>query len=179
MSRLITFRVLLSGMLLAATLAPAGPSEPAGFPQKSRAGVEDCLAIVVNRSNPTESLSLAELRKIFLGQQDHWSNGRRVAVVMLEPGNNERQVVLAQIYKMDEKDYNKYFVHSMFIGEVRAAPKALSTPAEVLKFVFNVPGAIGYVKASEVDDSLKIVRVDSYLPGEKEYELRFRGKPSK
>jgi ABC-type phosphate transport system substrate-binding protein len=150
----------------------------AGFPQQSRAG-DDSLAIVVNRSNPVDGLSFLELRKIFLEEQDHWSNGRRVTVVMLEPGKVERQVVLAQIYKMDEKDFNKYFLHSMFTGELHAAPKALASSGEVLKFVFNVPGAIGYLKASDVDDSVKIVRIDSRLPGEKEYAIRLHGKPSK
>jgi ABC-type phosphate transport system substrate-binding protein len=151
-------------------------SRTAGFPQQSRTGADDSLAIVVNRSNPVDSLSFPELRKIFLGEQDHWSNGRRVTVVMMEPGKVERQVVLMQIYKMDEKDFNKYFLHNMFTGELHTAPKALGGSAEVLKFIFNVPGGIGYLKASEVDDSVKVVRIDSRLPGEKDYAIRLHGK---
>lgn len=170
---LLTIAALLSLVLLTAT------TRTAGFPQQSRTAADDSLAIVVNRSNPVDGLSFLELRKIFLEEQDHWSNGRRVTVVMLEPGKVERQVVLAQIYKMDEKDFNKYFLHSMFTGELHTAPKALASSGEVLKFVFNVPGAIGYLKASDVDDSVKIVRIDSRLPGEKDYAIRLHGKPSK
>jgi hypothetical protein len=114
-----------------------------------------------------------------MGEQDHWSNGRRITVVMLEPGKAERQAVLAQIYKMDEKDFNQYFLHSMFTGELHAAPKALGSSTEVLKFVFNIPGAIGYLKSSEVNDSVKVVRIDSRLPGEKDYAIRLRGKSAK
>jgi ABC-type phosphate transport system substrate-binding protein len=146
---------------------------------QSRAAADDSLAIVVNRSNPVDSLSFPELRKIFMEEQDHWSNGRRITVVMLEPGRVERQAVLAQIYKMDEKDFNQYFLHSMFTGELHAAPKALGSPAEVLKFVFNIPGAIGYLKPSEVNDSVKVVRIDSRLPGEKDYAIRLHGKSAK
>ena len=87
--------------------------------------------------------------------------------------------MLAQIYKMDEKDFNQYFLHSMFTGELHAAPKALGSPAEVLKFVFNIPGAIGYLKPSEVNDSVKVVRIDSRLPGEKDYAIRLHGKSAK
>jgi ABC-type phosphate transport system substrate-binding protein len=177
--RLFIFLLMLSSGVLMSPVLPMGSSGRAEFPPQGRSGVEDSLAIVVNRSNPVESLSLPELRKIFLGDQNHWSNGRRIAVVMLEPPKVERQVVLAQIYQMDEKDFNKYFLHSMFTGEVHAAPKALATSEEVLKFVFNVPGAIGYVKASDVNDSVKIVRIDSRLPGEKEYPIRLRGKAAK
>jgi ABC-type phosphate transport system substrate-binding protein len=175
--RLIILLLLLASGALIFTALPLGTSQGAGFPPQGRAGVEDCLAIVVNRSNPVESLSFTELRKIFLGDPNHWSNGRRITVVMLEPGKVERQVVLSQIYQMDEKDFNRYFLHSMFTGELHAAPKSLATSSDVLKFVFNVPGAIGYLKASDVDDSVKIVRIDSRLPGDKEYAIRLHGKP--
>jgi ABC-type phosphate transport system substrate-binding protein len=160
-------------------MVPMGTGGRAGFPPQGRAAADDSLAIVVNRSNPVESLSFLELRKIFLENQDHWSNGRRITVIMLEPGKVERQVVLAQIYQMDEKDFNKYFLHGMLTGEVHVAPKAMTNSTEVLKFVFNVPGAIGYVKASDVNDSVKVVRIDSRLPGEKDYSIRLHAKPIK
>lgn len=157
-----------------ATLLSAGLSP--GLDAQSRSAADDSIAIVVNRSNPVENLSFPELRKIFLGEQIHWSNGRRITVVMLEPGNSERQAVLVQIYKMGEKDFNSHFLHGMFTGEIHAAPKALPSSAEVLKFVLNVPGAIGYVKAPEVNDSVKVIRVESRLPSEKDYLLRLHGK---
>jgi len=107
------------------------------------------------------------------------SRRRFKLVGMLEPGNSERQAVLAQIYKIGEKDFNNYFLHAMFTGEVHAAPKALPSSPEVLKFVLNVPGAIGYVKTPEVNDSVKVVRVESRLPSEKEYPLHLHGKLAK
>jgi ABC-type phosphate transport system substrate-binding protein len=152
---------------------------PAGLVPQSRAAGEDSLAIVVNHANPIENLPFPELRKIFLGEQTHWSNGRRITVVMLEPGKPERQAVLSQIYKMDDKDFTNHFLHGMFTGEIHAAPKTLATSTEVLKFVFNVPGAIGYLKAPEVDESVKVVRIDSRLPGEKDYTIRLHAKPAK
>ena len=179
MPRLTIFALLLAIAALprVVSLPPSGGT--AESPPQSRAAPDDSLAFVVNRSNPVDSLSFPELRKIFLGEQDHWSNGRRITVVMLEPGKAERQAVLAQIYKMDEKDFNQYFLHSMFTGELHAAPKALGSSTEVLKFVFNIPGAIGYLKPSEVNDSVKVVRIDSRLPGEKDYAIRLRGKSAK
>jgi hypothetical protein len=52
------------------------------------------------------------------------------------------------------------------------SPKTLNTPVGVCKFVFNVPGAIGYVRASDVDDSVRVVRIDGHLPEDREYDLR-------
>ena len=139
----------------------------------------DSLGIVVNRSNPVENLSFPELRKIFLGEQSHWSNGRRISVVMLEPGKQERQAVLAQIYRMDDKDFDKHFSQGLSSGEIHAAPKTLATSAEVLKYVYNVPGAIGYVRVTEADDSVKILHIDSRLPGDKDYSIRLHPKPAR
>jgi hypothetical protein len=49
----------------------------------------------------------------------------------------------------------------------------------VLKFVFNVPGAIGYLRASDVDGSVKILRVDGHLPEDKDYNLRMQSRGGK
>ena len=139
----------------------------------------DSLGIVVNRSNPVDNLSFAELRRIFLGEQSHWSNGRRISVVMLEPGKQERQAVLLQICRMDDKDFDKHFSQGLSSGDIHAAPKTLATSAEVLKYVYNVPGAIGYVRVTEADDSVKILHIDSRSPGDKDYAIRLHPKPGK
>src|SRR5436853_6067425 len=168
---------VLSFLSATAVLLSAGLSP--GLAPQSHAAADDSLAIVVNRSNPVENLSFAELRKIFLGEQTHWSNGRRITVVMLEPGKQERQAVLAQIYRMDDKDFNKHFLQGMFTGEIHAAPKTLATSTELLKFAFNVPGTIGYVRRVEADESVTIVHVDSRLPGDKDYSIRLHPKSAK
>ncbi|PYU84681.1 MAG: hypothetical protein DMG51_10055 [Acidobacteria bacterium] len=176
----VTFGLLMLGVaVLLSHVLPLGTSESAGFAPQSHPATDDALGIVVNRSNPVENLSLAELRKIFMGEQTHWSNGRRITVVMLEPGKQERQAILTQIYRMDDKDFNKHFLQGMFTGEIHAAPKTLATSTEVLKFVFNVPGAIGYVRGAEADESVKIVHVDSRLPGDKDYSIRLHPKSAK
>jgi phosphate transport system substrate-binding protein len=136
------------------------------------AGAEPSVAIIVNQSNSVENLSIAELRKIFLGERSHWPNGRRITLVMMDPAQPERKVVLREIYGMNEKDLNQHFVQGVFTGAVSVSPKTLASPSEVLKFVFNVPGAIGYVRAEDVDKSVKTLRVDGRLPEDKDYKLR-------
>jgi hypothetical protein len=42
----------------------------------------------------------------------------------------------------------------------------------VRKFIFNVPGAIGYLRRSDVDATVKIVRIDGLEPEDKGYKLR-------
>ena len=143
------------------------------------AGSDQSVAIIVNPSNPVENCSFDELRKIFMGEKSHWPNGRRITLVMLDPAQPERKVVLREIYNMSEKDLNNHFIQGVFTGGVLAPPKTLASAAEVRKFVFNVPGAIGYVKGTDVDPSVKTLRIDGCLSDDKDYRLRLQGHPGK
>jgi phosphate transport system substrate-binding protein len=142
-------------------------------------GSEDSVAIIINQANAVENLSAAELRKIFLGERSHWPNGRRITLVMLASGQPERKAVLRDIYHMNESEFNNHFIQGLFTGEVFVSPKALANAGEVRKFVFNVPGAIGYLRASDADASVKVVRVDGHLPEDKEYSLRIQARSTK
>ena len=163
-------------MFVALLTLPCEPrAQTASSPVESRGNPNQTLAIVVNRSNPTDNLSFTELRKIFLGERSHWPNGHRIAVAMLDYGQPERRVVLRMIYRMDEKGYQDYALREMFRGDVFVAPKTLVSPTILRKFVFNAPGAIGYLRTSDVDDSVKVLRIDGLRPEDKGYRLQIDG----
>src|SRR5579864_243719 len=133
---------------------------------------QESLAIIVNQANPIDGLSSAELRTVFLGERSHWPNGRRITLVMMEPGQLERDVLLCDVCHMTESDYRRRILQGLFTGEVLVSPKTLATPVGVRKFVFNVPGAIGYVRPDDTDGTVKVLRIDGHLPGDEEYPLR-------
>ena len=151
------------GALLLALLGAA--------PRSARAQDAEPLAIVVNRNNPLTEVSLAELRRLFRGQRSRWSNGRRVTLVMRDPGAPEREAILQSLYGLEEEEYRRTYLQAVFSGEASEAPKTLASTNGVLRFVYNVPGAIGYVRARDVDRSVKTLRVDGRLPGEPGYRL--------
>src|SRR5437868_11369677 len=98
---------------------------------------DQTVAIIVNRDNPVQDLSYGELRRVFLGERSHWPNGRRITVVMMEPGAQERKTMLREVYRMSEDEVNRHFLRGLFTGEVFASPKTLASPVGVKKFVFN------------------------------------------
>lgn len=172
MYRLACLLGILIAFVLLHGVFPSDTLESAAFPREEQPG-ERNLAIVVNVNNAVGNLSTPELHRIFLGERGHWPgpNGRRITLVMLEPGWPERAAVLSTIYQMNETDFNNHFLHGLFTGEVFVSPKTLSTPEGVRKFIFNVPGAIGYLRESDVDKSVKVVRIDERLPSDKGYKL--------
>jgi hypothetical protein len=170
--------ILIGAGFLAVCLAPAA-DPPRQVPAEPHAPSDQNLAIIVNKSNPTENLSMTELRKVFLGERSHWPNGRRITLVMIESGQPERDAVLRLIYQMSETDFNNHFLRGMFTGEDFVSPKTLASPLGVRKFIFNVPGAIGYVRATDVDTSVKVIRIDERFPEDKGYRLHVPPRPPK
>lgn len=140
-------------------------------PSAAEAQESEPLAIVVNKSNPLTEISLSDLRRVFRGQRSRWSNGRRVTLVMRDPGAPEREAILRSLYGIEEDEYRRNFLQAVFTGEASDAPKTLATANGVLRFVYNVPGAIGYVRASHVDANVKTLRVDGRLPGDRGYRI--------
>lgn len=165
--------VLVASLLLvaappvpgAATLARA--AWPAG-----QSGNRDDLAVVVHRSNPVDDLSVAELRRMFLLETQTWPGGRKITVVLREKGQPERTHALELICDLTEVEYERHVLLQTFRGDVGWGPRAIHSASAMLRFVFNVPGAIGYVRADETDDSVKVLRIGGRLPGEAGYPLR-------
>jgi hypothetical protein len=165
-------RVLVATLLVLLLQEGTAGSVRAGAPAAADQGnLNEPLVIVVNRSNPVTDLSFDELRRIFLGNRSHWPNGRRITLVMREPGEAERRTVLHEVCGMNEDQFKNHFVHGLFTGEILVSPKILSSPMGVRKFIFNVPGAIGYLRVGDVDDTVKVVRIDELFPDDKGYKL--------
>jgi ABC-type phosphate transport system substrate-binding protein len=160
-----------AGALLFAMVAARPPAPAAVAPAAVPIGA---LAIVVHRSNPTDDLSLAELRSLFLGERQRWPNGRRITLVLQEPGQPEREAALRLVYRMTEAEIGHHFLRAVYRGQAVSAPKTLSSADRVLRFVFNVPGAIGCVPLRDVDGTVKVLRVDGRPPTDAAYPLRLR-----
>jgi len=121
------------------------------------AAATDPVAIIVNPSNAITSVSIPDLNRIFLGEKSRWPNGKHVFLIMAPPGSPERASILKNVYKMTESDYAKYFLQASFTGAISAPPKDAASAAEIKQLVAENPGAIGYVKQQDVDDTVKVI----------------------
>ncbi|MDX1674547.1 MAG: hypothetical protein R3314_07135 [Longimicrobiales bacterium] len=155
--------------VLALFLLAVGPKPAAA--QDAGSGGEG-VAIVVHPDVPIEELSLDQLRRIFLADQQFWPDGSRITLLVRAPAAYERDVVLNEIYRMGEDEFRKYWVGKMFRAEVPAGPKIVYSSEMAGGLVTAVPGAIGFVPASEVGEEAKVVRIDGRLPGESGYPLQ-------
>jgi ABC-type phosphate transport system substrate-binding protein len=140
-------------LLLAGAILVAGST----LVLRRAAAAGDEVDIIVNKANTVDDLPLADAKKVFMGDKSTWPSGKRVTILMLGPGQPERAAVLRQVYKMSEEDLGQYFVQAAFAGKVSAPPKDIASPAQMKQTVAANPGAIGYVKKEDVDDTVKVV----------------------
>jgi phosphate transport system substrate-binding protein len=129
------------------------------------------VAVIVNRANPVADVTTHQLRDLLMGRQNTWPNGRRVTLVLREPGEATRAALLRFCCHLSSEDYDRGILQAVFTGEALAAPKLVTTADAVKKFVFNVPGAIGVVSAADLDDTVNAVRIDGKATHDKDYNV--------
>jgi phosphate transport system substrate-binding protein len=133
---------------------------------------DDDLVVIVNKGNSVENLTKAQLRKIILGEQESWSGGKKVSVMLRAAGQPERGAVLRAICGMSEDEFNQHLMHSNFSGDTGGAPKALASAAAVRQLVMTLPGGIGFIRSSELNESVKAITVDGTEAGQPGYKLK-------
>jgi hypothetical protein len=153
--------------LLPASLCLSVLVQPA--PQTSR---HSDIALLVHPDTPVESLSVGEVRRLFLGERQYWSAKLPVELYLRAPASHERDVVLRIIYQMTESQYRQYWIAKILRAEAVSSPKTVSSNDAAIELVTAIPGAIVVVDARDVRPGPKMLRVDGHWPGEPGYPLR-------
>ena len=114
---------------------------------------QDGIAVIVNARNPLTSLSIAQVRRIYQGRIDRWTqvDGEDQAIIVLsrEAGSGSR----AQF-------------DNLVMGERSTTAMAQVAPssAAMVRSVARRPGAIGYVSMSYLNDSVRALTIDDVEP---------------
>ena len=132
------------------------------------------LAIVVNESSLLDDVSSAELTKIFKVEKTRSPGGFKYVIAARDSGSPERNAALKGIYHMTDPEYKKFFLQATFAGTIQVAPKELTSASSVREFIASSPGAISYLRASEIDASVKILKVDGKSPGDRDYPIKIK-----
>lgn len=120
-------------------------------------GVEE-FVVVVNRSVPVTFLSKADLADIFLKKTSHWKDGSAVAPVDLASDSPTRASFSESVLDRQVSAIKSYWQRQIFSGRAVPPPER-PNDEEVLAFVRDRPGAIGYVASSTPVGDLRILRV--------------------
>ena len=130
------------------------------------------IAIVVHDGTHIDDVSIDQLRRIFLAEQQFWPDRSRITLLVRAPGAYEREFVLERIYQMNENQFRKYWIAKMFRAEVPSGPRIVFSTNMALELVTAIPGSITFMNASDIDETVKVVRVDGLLPSDDGYPLK-------
>jgi phosphate transport system substrate-binding protein len=153
-----------------AVARPAGPA-PAVEQTVQTVQAPERYAVVVHPTTPANEVTLAQLRRIFRGEQQYWSGRERVVLFVQAPGTSERAAILRRVYDMDEGEFKRYWIGKTFRDEVTSGPKIVSTSALARRLAATVPGGVAVIPAEDVDASVRVLRVEGRLPDDAAYPL--------
>lgn len=122
-------------------------------------GAQEGYVVVVNDANATESMTRAEVAKLFLRKIAKWDNGSKVLPVDQPPSSSVRGSFSMEVHGRSVSAVKSYWQKMIFSGK-SAPPLELEGDSSILDYVRENPGAIGYVSAGSVaGEGVKVLRV--------------------
>lgn len=125
----------------------------AALPGQARAQIS-----VVVSSGSSASADLDAVARMFSGQVTSWSDGAKVQLVD-QSGTEVGKTFYDTVLKKAPPQVRKALTALLLSGQI-PKPEQVSTDAEVKAAVARLPGSIGYIATSSLDDSVKeVVRI--------------------
>ncbi|MBQ4828113.1 MAG: hypothetical protein JXQ95_13130 [Alteromonas stellipolaris] len=107
--------------------------------------------VVANESVDNTSLTQSELRQIFTGHKQYWSNGEKIHVVVLEDVHILHKTFCRENIQMFPYQLSRLWDQLTYSGQ-GVTPTRVSSQEALLNMVENTVGAIGYADISKVKD---------------------------
>ena len=129
------------------------------------------VVFIVHPRNPQTDISSADLVQILRMEQQHWDAGGRIYLVLQESEAPEKELVLRKLYRMKDAALKLHYLEKLYRGEIAAFPRIAHSNPAVRKIVAQAPNALGFIDASAVDTTVKVLRIDGKKPGDPGYLL--------
>jgi len=129
------------------------------------------LALVSNKSNAVNAVTVAELARVCKAQNNRWPDGKPVTFVMRSPSAPEMKMVLEKVYEMSENEVNGLIVASNHGRSNHPAIVIASSDEDLVNKVASLPGAVGVVDVYSINSSVAVVKIAGKLPLEPGYLL--------
>ncbi|MBI4979118.1 MAG: hypothetical protein HZC28_16680 [Spirochaetes bacterium] len=119
------------------------------------AAQETDIALIVNKAIAVEKISAQDVRDIFTAKKRSWDDSTAVKIVIQ---SKNLPSFFEKFLGMSDSSFKKLWLKLTLEGKAKA-PTDLTSDTEVLKYVAENSGAIGYVKAAALTDAVKRVSV--------------------
>lgn len=114
------------------------------------------VSIIANKAITVASVSEREAKKIWLGKKKSMPGGGVIKLADLPIGDATRNVFYRTLVKKKEKQLKAYWAKIIFTGK-GYPPQVFDSESEIVEWVANTPGAMGYVSSAAVNDSVNVL----------------------
>jgi len=165
-----TRRAVLARLLAGLALASLVVVAPLALGAEGQASGD--IAVIVHPDVGVDNLSLADLRRILLGDREFWPSGVRVALLIRAPIARERDAAVRDVCQMTEAQFRQHWIGKVFRAETPTGPKIVYSNDMALDQTARIPGAIAFVDAKTVGPNVKVLKIDGKSPGQAGYRLK-------
>jgi ABC-type phosphate transport system substrate-binding protein len=113
------------------------------------------LVLVVHPENDA-TLDLQVTKRIFLGKEKRFSNGKEVLPINQIVGSESRDTFDSDTLERSSSQISAYWSKLVFTGK-GIPPKEVSNDLEVLQIVADNKNAVGYVDSASVTGAVKVI----------------------
>lgn len=114
----------------------------------------DGVCVIVNRANPIEKITMAQLKDIYTGKLTNWS----------QVDSSCPDAKIGLITRDSASGTGETFRKLVLGGDKEANPEEINSNNAVLEAVKNTRGAIGYIGLGYVNRDIKVLPVNDVYP---------------
>ena len=115
------------------------------------------VTIIAHKDSSESSLSAKELQEIFLGKRVQWKDNSTIHPSTVKGGALHGDF-LKQYVKKSPAQWIAHWKRMVFTGN-GTPPKQFASQEELLEYVANTPGAIGYIDEATTAENVLILHI--------------------
>ncbi|NLA74995.1 MAG: hypothetical protein GX846_05965 [Deltaproteobacteria bacterium] len=113
--------------------------------------------IIVNKSVQIDAISSMDAAQIFIGKKRSWENGETIVPVTLN-GGSTHESFLKEVVNKSPLQFKTYWKNIVFTGKGQAI-KAFDSENDLVSYIMNTKGAIGYISTDTPSSGVKKITV--------------------
>lgn len=113
------------------------------------------VAVIAHPDVPVDSIDENLLLDFYSGDIREWNNGEKITVYDLKKAKDLKNTFYKYLGKSSSR-MKSIWMKRMLAGEGEP-PEAIADEESMLKKVAETPGAVGFVSAENIDDSVKLI----------------------
>jgi len=157
---------LFIGLLTALLVLAVGLMAGLG---SSASAADPPLAMIMGPTSPLNDISKSALRRAFLAEPTSVA-GVKLLPLNQNPGTPDRGRFDAAILDLTPDAMSRFWIDQRIRGQ-GSPPRGIPSVAILGKLVAQLPGAICYVKLTDVPAGVKVLTIDGKKPGTPGYAL--------